>query len=228
MQPACCLETVLVVGLVGADVEQILLHAAYRTVDGHVVVVEDDEQVIGRGRHVVQTLEGQTARHGAVADDGHHLFLVPCSARLVVADPLLLCFQCFSFALHAFGHRHAESSRDAVGGVSAREGVVFALLRRGERHQSAQLSVRTESFSSPCQNFMSVGLVPDVPYDAVVRRVEHIVKSHCELHHAEARCQMSGVHRYLFDDVVAQFVAQQRQLVNAQFAQVGRPFDAVE
>ena len=65
-------EAQSVVGLVGVQVEQVLLHASHGAVYRHVVVVEHDEHVVGALRHVVQPLEGQSAAHGAVAYDGHH------------------------------------------------------------------------------------------------------------------------------------------------------------
>ena len=76
VQPSRHLEAQGIVGLVGTQRQQVLLHAAHGTVDGHVVVVEDDEDVAVTGRHVVQTFIRQTARHGSVADDGHHVALV--------------------------------------------------------------------------------------------------------------------------------------------------------
>ena len=62
-----------VVGLVGVQVDEVFLHAAHRTVYRHVVVVEDDEQVVGRRRYVVESFESQSAAHRAVANHGYHL-----------------------------------------------------------------------------------------------------------------------------------------------------------
>ena len=73
VHPSRGLEAQGVVGLVGAQIQQVLLHATHAAVDRHVIVVEDDQQVVGRRRHVVQTLEGQSAAHGSVADDSHHM-----------------------------------------------------------------------------------------------------------------------------------------------------------
>ena len=47
MHPSRGLELDGVIGLVGTQVQQILFHTTYRTVDRHVVVVEDDQQVVG-------------------------------------------------------------------------------------------------------------------------------------------------------------------------------------
>ena len=71
VQPLRCLEAQLVVGLVGVEVEEVFLHSSYGAVDAHVVVVEHDEHVVGGTRHVVESLESQSAAHRPVADYCH-------------------------------------------------------------------------------------------------------------------------------------------------------------
>ena len=71
LEPLRRLEAQLVVGGVRVELQEVFFHAAHSLVDRHVVVVEDDEQVVVGRRHVVQALEGQSATHRAVANDGH-------------------------------------------------------------------------------------------------------------------------------------------------------------
>src|SRR3712207_6325846 len=52
-QPLRCLGPQTVVGGVGIEAKEILLHATHRTIDAHIVVVEDDEQVVWRRRNIV-------------------------------------------------------------------------------------------------------------------------------------------------------------------------------
>ena len=93
-QPACRTEAQAVVGFAGIEIQQVLLHATHRTVDRHIVVVEDDEQVVGRRRGVVQAFKSKTARHGAIANDGHDVaFLIP---------------------FKTCGYSHAQSGGDAI------------------------------------------------------------------------------------------------------------------
>ena len=47
MQPPRSLEADAVIRLVGIQVDEIFLHAAHGAVDRHVIVVQDDEQVVG-------------------------------------------------------------------------------------------------------------------------------------------------------------------------------------
>ena len=106
VEPFRQLESNIVVGLVGVQLQQSLLQSAYAAVYAHVVVVEDDEHVVRRGRHVVESLKGQSAAHGAVAYNSHHM-------SLAVAG--LLCSQC-----------HSQRGRNRVRGMSAHKTVVFA------------------------------------------------------------------------------------------------------
>ena len=194
----------VVVGLVGVEAQQVLLHAAHRAVDAHVVVVEDDEHVVGRRRDVVQSFKGQAAAHGAIANHRHHL-------------PLLVG----EFG----GHGHAEGGRDGVGGVAAGEGVVFALGGGGEGAKTMEFAVRAKLVAPPCKNLVPIGLVPHVPHDAVFGRVVYVMQRHGQFHYAQTGGQMPGIHRQFVDDVVAQLLAELGQFFHFQLAQVGRALD---
>ena len=202
VQPARGLETKAVVGGVGIEIQQVFLHAAHGVVDAHIVIVEDDEQVVGSGTYVVDTLESQSSAHGSVANDGYNMAL--------------------AVAYFLRRHSHSQRCRDAVAGVPASEGVVFALHRRWERMQSAQLAVGGKLFATSRKNLMAVCLMAHIPHDAVLGRVENIVQSHCDFHHAETGGKVAGVDRDLVDDVLTKFLAHLGQLLDAQFAQVGR------
>ena len=201
-------EAQLVVAVAGGEVEEVLLHAAHAAVDGHVVVVEDDEQVVRRGRGVVQPLEGQSAAHASVADDGHHM---------AVFLPLL-----------PGGHAHAQGGRDGVGRVSAGEGVIFALFGRGEGSDALEAPVGREGLAASCQYLVAVGLMAHVPDDAVVGCAVDVVQGYGQLHCAQAGGKVSGVARHLFDDVLPELAAHLGQLVHRQAAQVVGRGDAVQ
>ena len=203
LHPSGRLEAYLIIGLVGAHAEQILLHATYRPVYRHVVVIQDNQHVIGRRRCVVEALKSQAATHRSVTDDGHYL---PRSSFL--APRILRC------------HRHTKCGRDAVGGMTADEGVVLALLGRGEGTKAAQLTVGTETVTTTGQDLMAVGLMAHIPYDAVIRGIIDIMKGYCQLYHTKARSQVAGVHGEFFHDEMSQLVTELWQLVNLQLAQV--------
>ena len=69
LEPLRSLETQFVVGRIRIELQQVFLHTAHRLVNRHIVVVEDDEQVVVGRRNIVQTLERQSAAHRTVADN---------------------------------------------------------------------------------------------------------------------------------------------------------------
>ena len=76
VQPFGSLISQFVVSLAGVEPQQILLHSAHAAVDAHIIVVEDDYHVVWRRRHVVESLESQSAAHRSIADYRHHVSVV--------------------------------------------------------------------------------------------------------------------------------------------------------
>ena len=202
VKPLRRLETQAIICLVDIEVYEIFLHSAHGTVYGHVVVVEDDKDVVWRRRHVVEALKGEASAHGAVAYHRHH---VPVGVSSLLSR-----------------HGHAECRRDAVGGVAARERVVFALQRRGKRAYAAKLAVGEEAVAPARENLVAIGLVAHVPHYAVVGRVKHVMQRHGELYHAKTGGEVARVDRHFLDDVLPQLVAHLGQLLHAKLSQVGR------
>ena len=185
----------------GIEVEQVFFHASHGAIDAHIVIVEHDEQIVRRRRDVIQPLEGQTAAHRSVADDGHHMAV---------------------FVAGFLGRNgHAERGRDGIGGVAAGKGIVLALAGRRERPHAVQFAVGVKGVAPAGENFVPVGLVAHIPHQAVVGRVENIVQRHGEFYHAERRGKMARVHRNFLDDVAPQLAADLRQLFHGEPTQVG-------
>ena len=162
----------VVVGLAGGDVDEVTVHAAHVAVDRHIVIVKHDQQIVGVDGGVVNALEGQSAGHGAVADDGHD-----------VSPPL---------AGYLKGGGHAQSGRDGVRGVPGDEGIVGALFGVRESADAPELAEGVEGLASAGEYLVTISLMPDVPDDAVVGRVEDVMQGHGQLHGAEAGTEMSG------------------------------------
>ena len=59
---------------------------------------------------------------------------------------------------------------------------------------------------------MGVCLMAHIPYNSVFGRVVDIVQGNGKFYHAQARSKVSGVYRHLFYNVLAQLLAQLRQL----------------
>ena len=201
-------KTQAVVPRTGVQMEQVLLHAAHAVVDAHIVVVKDDEQVVGRFAGIVESLKREAATHRAVANDGHH-----------VAVALTMAYG---------SNAHTQGSRDGITGMAAGKGVVFTLSGRGEGPQTVQLAIGGEGIAPPRQHLVAVSLMSHVPHEQIARRIHNVVKSHGQFNGAEAGGKVSGVLRQFFYKVSAQLSAHCRQRLNGQRAQVGRRIYASE
>ena len=83
------------------------------------------------------------------------------------------------------GNIHAQGSGDGVRSMTTSKGVVFALRGRRERFDASQLAIGVKAVATTSENFMSVGLVSDIPHDAIVGRCKHIVQRHGEFDGSE-------------------------------------------
>ena len=73
------------------------------------------------------------------------------------------------------------------------ERIVVALRALGEPRQTAALPQRPHPLATPRQDLVRISLVPDIPDDPVVGRVEHVVQRHRQLDHTQTRAEMPPV-----------------------------------
>ena len=158
------------VGAAGDQAGQIGAHAAHRRGDRHVVVVEDDDQLLGGVGGVVHRLIGHAGAHRAVADHGDDVVVLAPAGRAPTAE--------------------AQGRRDRGRGVGRAERVVFALGALGEARQAAALAQGADAVAPAGEDLVRIGLVADVPDQDVLGRLEHVVQRHGQLDHAQARAQV--------------------------------------
>ena len=108
------------------------------------------------------------------------------------------------------------------------ERVVFALAAPGEARQAAFLAQRADAAPPAGDDFVRIGLVADIPDQAIARRVEHVVQRHGELDHAQPGAEMTAGDRHRRDRLLAQLVGELAQLVGLQPTDVGRDVDGIE
>jgi hypothetical protein len=189
------------------ELREVAVQRAHGRADAHVVVVEDDEQV-GLGHAcVVERLESHARGHGAVADHGH------------------------AVALHAleFGRdRHAQRRRDAGARMRGAESVVAAFAAQRKARDAAELAQRGHALAPAREDFVRVGLVPHVPHQTIVRRVEDVVQRDGQLHRAEVGAQVPTGLGDAVEHEGAQFGGQAFELRARQAAQVGRVVDGLQ
>ena len=190
------------------QLRQIAVERADRRADRHVVVVEHHQQArIALDAGVVERLERHAGRHGAVADDGH---------RLAV------------FALLPRRHRHAKGGGNAGRGMGSAKGVVFAFFTTRKARDAAQLAQRWHALAPTGQDLVRIGLVPHIPHQPVVRRVENVVQGDGEFHRAEVGAEVTPGARHVLQHTLAHLVGQAFELRARQAAQVAGVFDSGE
>ena len=184
---------------------EVVAHRAHGGRDGHVVVVEDHQQiqVLERSR-MVQGLEGHTARQGAIADHRH-------------AVPL--------HALAACRKGHAQGSADGSTGMTGAEGVVLGFLAPRKPGYAALLTQGLHGIPPTREYLVGVRLVPHVPDQPVIRRVVDVMERDGEFHHPQSRGQMPTGAGHRIDEECPQFPRYCRQVCSIELAKVGRRVD---
>ena len=107
--------------------------------------------------------------------------------------------------------RHAERGRDRGRGMRGAERIVFALGALGEAGKAAALAQRADAVAPAGQDLVRIGLMADVPDQAIARRVENIVQRHGQFDDAEPGAQMPAGDRDGADRFGAQFVGDGRR-----------------
>ena len=108
------------------------------------------------------------------------------------------------------------------------ERVVVALGALGEAGQPAAGAQRADAVAAAGQDLVRVGLVADVPDQAVARGVEHVVQRRGQLDDAEAGAEMAAGDGDRVDGFLTQLVGHLPDLVDLEPAQVVRGADGVE
>ena len=185
-----------------------MLHeGAHVARDGHLVVVQDDDERQLLVAHVVQRLEGHAASERRVADEGHHLLVG---------------------ALQLTRLRETRGDGKRVGRVTRRVRVVRALRWLGEAGKAAVGAQCFERLAPAGEQFVGVGLVPHVEHHAVARHVEQALQGHDDVHGAQRRRHMSPGDRGGGDDLLADLAGENGQLLVVEHLQIGRRADSIE
>ncbi|GHE47751.1 hypothetical protein GCM10019059_03120 [Camelimonas fluminis] len=108
------------------------------------------------------------------------------------------------------------------------EGVVFALGPFGEAGEAINLAQGADAVAPSGQDFVRIGLVADVPDNAVVRRVEDIMEGDGQLDHAKPGAKMAAGDRDRINGFGAQFVGDLRQIAFGERPQVGGDAHLIE
>src|SRR6202140_3707744 len=97
--------------------------------------------------------------------------------------------------------------------------LINALLAPQVAGKPSKLADSMKTLAPPGQQFMHIRLVPNIPDQQIIGRIEDVVQSHRQFYNAEVRSQVSAFYRNLFDDLPPDFFGQLPQLRGLQCAQ---------
>src|SRR5581483_11235103 len=139
--------------------------------DGHLIVIEHDNDVSVRRASVVESLVRETRCQRTIAqdsDDFEGLFLQ------IPAD------------------RHAKRGRNRGRGMTGAERIVFALRPLQEAGDPVLLPQRLHLAITTREELMRVALVADIPHELIAWRVEHVVERGRQLDDAESGADVAA------------------------------------
>ena len=194
--PEPTLHCVVLTG--GGDAEKVLAQSTHIGVDTLAIVVENDEDVGIGGSCIVESLKGKSTRHCAVANDSHHVALLPtdgCSLGKTIGCR----------------NRHRRVTRTKR----------VALLPAREAGNASRGALRGKLLAPAGDDLVGIGLVAHIPDDVVGGEVEDVVESHGELHGTEARGEVAGVDGTALHDIAPEFGTVVGQLLHRQLLEVG-------
>lgn len=119
----------------------------------------------------------------------------PVSAPSPITETTVL-----DFALNISCAHKSRPARNRSGGMSRIKAVAVALFAFRKSAHSAVFAQMVEALASAGQQLMGVGLMPDVPDQLVLRKIQHTVQRDRQLHDTEIGRQMTTVSADLFNE----------------------------
>ena len=154
----------IIVPFRGTQFSEVLRHAAFAGRNGHLIVVEKNDETGIHSSRIIQHLIDHTAGQRPVTDDGYHGVVFP-----------------FQIA----GCRHAQSRRDGIARMSRIEGVIRRFRSASENRSfrpSAGAFRIPHLFPSEVYEHRAIC---DIPDDLVLRSIEHPVNCDGQLHDSQ-------------------------------------------
>mmetsp|Transcript_73085 Transcript_73085/g.171409 ORF Transcript_73085/g.171409 Transcript_73085/m.171409 type:complete len:217 (+) Transcript_73085:1941-2591(+) len=99
--------------------------------------------------------------------------------------------------------------------MAGTKSIVDGLFPLRESRQATPLAQCVDARSPPCQDFVRLALVGDVPADFVTRGVKNVVKCYGQLNHAQAGTEMSSCDRDGIQHLPPNFVGKLLELRHA-------------
>ena len=108
------------------------------------------------------------------------------------------------------------------------ERIEFALRPLGESRKPAALADRANAIAPSSEHLVRIGLMADVPHEAIARGVEDVMQRDRELDHAKPGAEMTSGHGDCVDRLRAQLIRNLAKRVRVKSTQVFRGVYEVE
>ncbi len=112
--------------------------------------------------------------------------------------------------------------------MSGAERIVIAFGPLGEAGQSAAGAQGADAVATAGQDFVRIGLMANVPDQAIAGGIEHVVQGSRQLDNAKAGAKMSARDRDRVDGFLTQFIGDLPDLLHLKPTQIGRGLDGIE
>src|SRR5579859_1123732 len=106
--------------------------------------------------------------------------------------------------------------------------IVDALIAPQVAGKPPELANSMETLAPASQQFMDIGLMPNIPDQQIIGRIKNSVQSYRQFDDAQVRGQVAALDRNLFDDFTANFLAQLPHLLRLQTTQLRRAINAIQ
>ena len=191
---------------VGAQLGQIVGHLSHVFGDGHLVVVEDNDEIVQR-TYIIHALVDHAAGKGTITDNCHDF------SRLF---------------LELFGPCHANGSGERRTAVTGDEGVTVTFLRGGKTRNAVLFAQLCKSRAPSRQELVRVTLVTDIEQNFILRKVQHTVQCNSQFHNTEIGRKVPASGGNALYKKIANILTQKRQLLRHKLFYIACPMDFVQ
>ena len=180
---------------------QVLIQAAVILGNGHIVVIDHDNEVSMQLCRKIQRLQRLSAREGAISNHRNHI-------------PAL------SLQIPSLGHTAGKADRSR--GMTHSEKVMFTLIGVAVTGHIVVVFRIEVGILAASQHLMGIALVRHIKNDLILWGIKHIMQGNGGFHHAEIRAKVAAVSAGAQQQRLAHLLCQHRQLLHGQLFDVRR------
>ena len=182
-----------------AQARQMLCHATNIAVDGHLIVVENNDHRFFADSGIIQTFIGHTTGSGAVTNQRDHM--------------IVLLLQCSCTG-------HTQCDRNGTGGMSGNESIGITFIRFRKSGDTPKLPKMPKIRLATGQQLMNIRLMTNVENQAVFHCIENGLDCNGKLNCAQIRGKMTACLGHIGNEIASNFVAQISPLLIIQAGKI--------